>query len=351
MESNEEKLLFFSFNQDGSCFCTGTDKGFRIYNSYPLKCIKKRDIDGGVGIIEILERCNVMAFVGTGNNPKFSPYKVILWDEKEAKVINELILTYPIKNIKLKRTKIFIVCESKIIVFTLGNYEKIDTIKTSPNKNGIFGISLNSKISLIAYPSPDVGKIIIKNYDEKKNGNYITNEIKAHQNEIVALVMNQEGTLVASASERGTIIKIFQTKDGALIQELRRGAKPAEIYSLTFDYKSLYIACISNQGTTHIFNVKSENNKVENQKSIIGNVYSFFGGVSEYFNSEWSFAQYRLTFYEKSIISFSPDNSPGIIVLTSDGMYHQAQFDPKYGGESSTSIEKKFSDLEIEVED
>ena len=163
--------------------------------------------------------------------------------------------------------------------------------------------------------------------------------------------MNQEGTLVASASERGTIIKIFQTKDGALIQELRRGAKPAEIYSLTFDYKSLYIACISNQGTTHIFNVKSENNKVENQKSIIGNVYSFFGGVSEYFNSEWSFAQYRLTFYEKSIISFSPDNSPGIIVLTSDGMYHQAQFDPKYGGESSTSIEKKFSDLEIEVED
>lgn len=349
MEQSEEKLLFFTFNQDGSCFCTGTDKGFRIYNSNPLKCLKKRDIDGGVGIIEILERCNVMAFVGTGNNPKFSPYKVILWDEKEAKVINELIVIDPIKNIKLKRTKIFIVCESKIIVFALGNYEKIDSLKTIQNKNGIFGISLNSKTTLISYPAPEVGKIIVKNYDEKKNGNYITNEIKAHQNEIVAIVMNQEGTLLASASEKGTLIKIFQTKDGAMIQELRRGTRPAEIYCLSFDFRSLYIACTSNQGTTHIFNVKSEKNKVENQKSLIGNVYSFFGGVSEYLSSEWSFAQYRLPFYEKSIINFCSDSS--IIVLTSDGMYHQGEFDPKFGKECSTSLEKNFSNLEIEIDD
>ena len=102
---------------------------------------------------------------------------------------------------------------------------------------------MEPKITIIAYPTVDVGKIIIKNYDEKKGDNYKINEINAHQSEIVALTMNYDGSLVASSSERGTIIKIFRTKDGALIQELRRGTEAAEIYSLAFDLKSLYIAC------------------------------------------------------------------------------------------------------------
>ena len=347
MESNEEKILYLSFNQDSSCFCVGTDRGFRIYNSYPLKCSIKRDLDGGIAIIEVLNRCNVFAFVGTGNNPKYNQNKVILWDEMESKVINELILRFYIKNIKLKRTKIFIIGDNNIIVFTFGNYEKIDSINTCQNKNGIIGISLDPKINIIAYPSSDIGKIIIKNYDEKKDGNFKISEINAHQSEITALVMNYDGTLVASASEKGTIIKIFQIKDGALIQELRRGSESAEIYSLAFDTKSLYIACSSNKGTIHIFNVKNEKQEAQNQKSIIGTFVSFLGIQNEYLNSEWSFAQYRLNFKEKSIVSFSPDSAQNVIVLTSDGYYHQGSFDPKIGGDCPTVLEKSFLDLEI----
>ena len=42
--------------------------------------------------------------------------------------------------------------------------------------------------------------------------------------------MNYDGSLVASSSKQGTIILIYQTKDKALIQELRRGSKSSEIY-------------------------------------------------------------------------------------------------------------------------
>jgi WD40 repeat protein len=351
-ELNDEQCLFSTFNQDGSCFVVGTKKGFRIYNTYPFRCLIKREIDGGISIIEILNRTNIIALVGTGHNPKFSQNKVLLWDDNQSKVICELILRFYIKNIKLKSTKIFIVGETEIIVSTLGSYEKIDSINTCQNKNGIFGISLDPKITIIAYPTVDVGNIIIKNYDEKKGDNYKINEINTHQSEIVALAMNYDGSLVASSSERGTIIKIFRTKDGALIQELRRGTEAAEIYSLAFDLKSQYIACSSNKGTIHIFNVKKEGNQdVKNKKSFFGTLLSFLGIKNEYLNSEWSFAQYRLTYKGKSMVAFNPDNNTSVIVVTQDGKYYQGEFKAKSGGECSTSLTKNYLEMVVEKDD
>lgn len=34
---SEDSMLFATFNQDGSCFALGTEKGFKIYNSYPFR--------------------------------------------------------------------------------------------------------------------------------------------------------------------------------------------------------------------------------------------------------------------------------------------------------------------------
>ena len=47
-EIEDENILYISFNQESSCFCIGTESGFRIYNSYPLKLSCKRKMDGGI---------------------------------------------------------------------------------------------------------------------------------------------------------------------------------------------------------------------------------------------------------------------------------------------------------------
>ena len=350
MEITDEKCLYLSFNQDSSLFCIGTNKGFRVFTSNPFKCVGKRDISGGIGIVEILNNTNIFALVGTEDNLKFGPNKVILWNELKQKVENQLIVSNNVKNIKIKRTKIFIIEENNILVFTLGNYEKIDSLKTFTNKIGIFGISLDPKINMISYPSPDAGKIITKDYDNKIEGDFIVSEINAHKNEIIALVMNYDGSLIASASERGTIIKIFKSKDGSLLQELRRGTEPAEIYSLAFDFKSRFIACSSNKGTVHIFNINNDeiDEKNKNQKSILGNVVKYLGFKNEYLSSEWSFAQYRLTCKEKNIISFNHEKDDIIIVITLNGKYYQGIFDTKKKGEIQTNLEGEIWNMEVE---
>lgn len=351
-EEEKERILYVSFNQDGSNFCVGTESGFSIFNTYPLKLVAKRKMDGGIGIIEMMNRCNILALVGGGSNPNFARNKVILYDDAQAKVITEIIVIYDVLNVKLKRTKIFIVSENQINVFAFSNnYLKIDTINTYQNKTGIIGISSESNSNIICYSSA-LGEITIKDYDKKKGDTFeIINVIKAHQSEIVAMAMNNDGSLIASASQQGTIIRIYQTKDGALIQELRRGTKLSEIFSLVFNFNSKYIACSSSQGTIHIFCINNEQNEVQNQKSVLGSIVSFFGFKNDYLNSEWSFAQYHLYLKERSVVSFNNLNTNNIIVLTLDGQYYQGVFDEKAGGECSTSLQKDFTKIDFDRSD
>lgn len=54
--------------------------------------------------------------------------------------------------------------------------------------------------------------------------------INAHQSEVGCVALSPPGTLVASASRRGTLIRLFDTQSRARLLELRRGTDPATLY-------------------------------------------------------------------------------------------------------------------------
>ena len=286
-------------------------------------------------MVIMLYRTNILALVGSDNNVNNKRSKLIIWDDHQKKPLSELKFNQNIMNVKLRKDKIIVVCRDKIYVFNLSTFKNMDIIETGDNAHGIVGVSYDPEQTILAYPDKKKGQVRIKNY-EKSSVFYIN----AHENNIAYIVLSFDGSLLATASEKGTLIRIFNTENRNLLQEVRRGKDKADIKYICFEPSYKFIAASSNKGTIHIWSLantlKSLNktseddssNKIDNKTSGLKWLPNFLGG--EFFSSEWSFAQVRIT-DPRSICCFGADNT--IIIVSTEGKYYKAQIDMEKGGD------------------
>lgn len=249
--SDHRELLYVGFNQDAGCFAAGTTDGFIIYNVDPFRETFRRIFThGGIGIVEMLFRCNLLAIVGGGRNPRYPTNKVMIWDDRQNKCIGELKFRTEVKAVKLRRDRIVVVLESKVFVYRFKDLQLLDQITTVLNPKGLVSLCPEMKNNVLAVPGLAKGTIRIELYDLAK-----ATLIKAHDTELAQFALNADGSRIASSSEKGTLIRIWNTHTSEPLRELRRGMDRADIYCLAFNHASTYLACSSDKGTVHIFSL------------------------------------------------------------------------------------------------
>jgi WD40 repeat protein len=327
----KNKLLYIGFNQDYSCFAVGTDDGFEIWNVDPFKLRFKREFDGGLGIVEMLFRSNLLALVGGGKNPKYPPNKVMIWDDYQNKCLAELEFRSDVKGVKLRRDKIVVALENKVYVYNFADLQLVHQIETTANPKGLIALCPDSNNTVLACPGLKPGYVHLRLNDINKS-----TPIKAHDNPLSCLALNLDGTRLATASEQGTVIRIWDTSTGEQVGKLRRGKDKAEVNCISFSSDSEWLCVSSDRGTVHIFNLANNGgtDSAKAQKSRL----SFMGGLGllpssldDYVGSDFSFAQLHLT-VPRSICSFGQANNL-IIVIGQDGTFYRYAYDSEQGGE------------------
>ncbi|KAG9459232.1 hypothetical protein H6P81_003740 [Aristolochia fimbriata] len=360
---DDVELLTVCWNQDYACFVAGTNHGFRIYNSDPFKQTFRRDLkSAGFRIVEMLFRSNILALVGNGSSPQYPPNKVMIWDDHVNRCIGEFTFRSDIRGVKLRRDRLVIVLEHKIYVYNLTDLKLLHQIETLANPKGLCCLSHHLSTSVLACPGLHRGQVRVEHFGLK-----VTKFINAHDSHIACLTLTMDGLLLATASVKGTLIRIFNTMDGTRLQEVRRGADKADIYSIALSPNVQWLAVSSDKGTVHIFSLRvrglgdvSHHSTMEGTPELMhqnstsldalicptsganaSSSLSFMKGVlPKYFSSEWSFAQFHLPENTQFFAAFGAQNT--VLIIGMDGSFFKCSFNPVNGGEMTQQEHIKF---------
>ena len=316
---------YCSFNHSENFVCFGTKLGFYVFLINPFRKIIFRDIEGGVSLIKMLYETNIFLFVGLSDGGLYPNNKLIVWDDNKKIVISEIQYSNQIINIDLTRNHIIVCTKDKIFIYHFDTLTLINSIDTVSNPKGLMAIGPSEK-EFIVYPSSNIGYIEICNFTKSIDSLNSRQSFQAHQNNIDNIYVNHSGEYIVTSSEKGTLIRIFNAKTFEKVKEFRRGSDSTLIKNINMSHNLSMLLVSSDKGTIHLFNTNLNPNLELKNKTFDNFAVSYIKfALPDYFNSEWSFAQFHL----KNIITYScfDKESYRLYSFGNDGQFYILNFE------------------------
>ncbi|KAK1923607.1 putative autophagy-related protein 18 [Papiliotrema laurentii] len=382
-------LLSCNFNQDFSCVAVGHKKGYTILNCDPFGKVHSKTDQGATGIVEMLFCTSLVALVGTADTqPNNSPRKLQIVNTKRQSTICELIFPTSVLAVKMNRKRLIVVLESEIYIYDISTMKLLHTIETGPNPNAVCALSSDSDRSYLAYPSPSPSSTSTPLSSSSVPGpppaptagdvllfDTITlsalNVIQAHKSPIAHLALNSTGTMLATASEKGTVVRVFSVPDAKQLWQFRRGSSSARIWSINFNLANTLLAVSSDSSTIHIYRLQgtpgrsalpepeeelrsptpSETTPVSSPperhsssslgkrtfrmgKTLVGGVGGYLPrSVSERWEPQRDFAYIKLRGTQGRTVVALSATVPQVMVISSEGLFQAYNIDLDNGGE------------------
>lgn len=203
----------------------------------------------------IHDESNLVALIGANKGaprrPEISKFDTVLWDNN---------LEFPVAKVSdapnfalrvlVSQTFFVPICEEGLGIFEVPNRKKFtkDSLLASygtvsnPHALGVLGTRL------LVFPGMSKGNVQIVNLASMKS--YIIN---THSSNLRAIALSADEELLATTSERGTLVRVWSTSSQSKVAEFRRGLEESAIYSLAFSPNNALLALTSGNGTVHIF--------------------------------------------------------------------------------------------------
>ncbi|XP_030746586.1 WD repeat domain phosphoinositide-interacting protein 2 isoform X2 [Sitophilus oryzae] len=334
-DTNGTKNYFVNFNQDSTSLAVGGKSGYRLFSLESVDSIEKiySNATEDSCIVERLFSSSLVAVVSLA-----APRKLKVCHYKKGTEICNYSYSNTILSVKLNRARLVVCLEESLYIHNIRDMKVLHTIRdTPPNPTGLCALNSNSDNCYLAYPgSSSVGEVQI--FDAMNLNAKIM--IHAHDSPLAALAFSPNGVRIATASEKGTVIRIFSVLDGSKVFEFRRGVKRCvSISCLAFSLCGQFLCCSSNTETVHIFKLEEPRDsprKSVEETSWMGYLSTYLPTqVTDVFTQGRAFATAYLPFGGvKNVVSIVYiTDGLRLLVATEDGVLYIYNFNSKEGGD------------------
>ena len=338
-KKKKNEILYLSFNRDKTCLSLGMKTGYRIYDLTKKDSLffYERIFGIGIGIIEMLEKTNILGLVGGTNEPLDNPNKLNIYVDKEGKYIAYISFKSPVLNIRLKKDIILVILENFIYLIETKNFKAIDIVELGYDKQKkvVFSFTLEPDFNYLAYnyTNEENNKIIIRSYEkEKKNEplelktNYKTNNI------ILCMEFDRDGKILAVSAKNDNYLILYRTEDGIPICKCDLNSNSVNSLYISFQPNNEFLCISLDVGEIVIFNIKSINEVLnnydnENKKEIKEEIWSKFYLPEK--KAICAFAGYEI-------------GNNHIISIGAKGNYYLAKFDNIHKEELALKVDEKY---------
>ena len=239
----------------GKVTLTFSDR-FGVFSLSPVKLEYYHSLKGSEITNAVTgDGCPYVIFTGTAGQSSLSNKSLCVFNCEENRKLSEIELSDVVKKIVIVEPYFYVVLNTEVFVYRIDPPELVKRYFTGENEYAPFDFYKNNDELILAFTGNKNGTIRIIRGDE----NEVT--INAATHKITMLKFSESGEIIATASANGTLIRLFNTNDGCMIKEFRRGSFSANIYSIQFSIHDELVGVISSNGTLHLFDINSESNK------------------------------------------------------------------------------------------
>ncbi|RDI87023.1 hypothetical protein Vi05172_g3094 [Venturia inaequalis] len=245
--------LGIEFNEDESSFTVGTNTGFKIYDTTTGKLTYDRELQGSISFASVLSNSRLVGLIGGGICPHYPPNKFVLWDDSSKSEPFKIEYSNTPIRACLTKSRYAVIFERGVILYKLepdaennDRGSRIAIYETAANPYGLCCLGETK----LAFPGRTKGQVQVVDLATRR-----VSILPAHKSPLRALALSKDETMVATASDTGTLIRVWSTAREARLFEFRRGVDHSAVFSISFSPSGALMATTSDKSTLHIFEI------------------------------------------------------------------------------------------------
>ncbi|NXC19283.1 WIPI1 protein, partial [Corythaeola cristata] len=323
-----------------SSLAIGTTTGYRLFSLSSVEQLDQVHESNEIPDVYIVERLFSSSLVVVVSHAK--PQQMNVYHFKKGTEICNYSYSSKILSIRLNRQRLVVCLEESIYIHNIKDMKLLKTIMDMPpNTTGKHGRAAQG----MPCPCAVQGAMCRSALTLPSALQKTACAIPAHDGPLAALAFNSTGSKLASASEKGTVIRVFSIPGGQKLYEFRRGMKRSVHSSVGDKYTEGSRSRNVNTGTgqpplTLLCDPISRPEEPPTWSGYMGKMFQAATNylpaqVSGMMNQDRAFATVRLNISgQRNICALSTiQKLPRLLVTTSDGHLYIYNLDPQDGGE------------------